>query len=400
MNNYQQEISNIFEKASDSIQIAVSWFTDEVLINKLINKAELLHIELLLSSDEVNILRHKNFRELQSVGAIVKKIGSEDAIQGDFMHSKFIIIDKKYAFGGSYNFTNNARSNFENFNRLEKYEVNKVLVNFENWFKNSIDFFYGISDANSIVKKLKQKFIESTKRKSSIINRVRSSISFPEQEYIQNKETELSQTNINNTISSIFANEVKKDIKKDKLQKTARKLVDNTNTINSNGEISKSKDGIISKAHRFYGGAALSKFKGQKKKNSYGLAYNQKRNIENSFNFISCNIQNDTLLCKGIIQLNNCDKYIIKIEYRAGYSPNVYILSPDIGAYPDIHIYKDGSLCLFYPPDLKWKDTTNIARYTIPWVIEWILFYEIWKLTGEWEGVEKSHETIIPNYEA
>ena len=51
-------------------------------------------------------------------------------------------------------------------------------------------------------------------------------------------------------------------------------------------------------------------------------------------------------------------------------------------------MYNDGSLCLFYPGDQKWTDYTKIAEYTIPWVIEWINLYEIWKLTGKWEAEE------------
>jgi len=48
----------------------------------------------------------------------------------------------------------------------------------------------------------------------------------------------------------------------------------------------------------------------------------------------------------------------------------------------------------FYPPDIKWKDTTNIAEYTIPWLIEWIYLYELWKLTGKWEASREASEKI------
>lgn len=54
-----------------------------------------------------------------------------------------------------------------------------------------------------------------------------------------------------------------------------------------------------------------------------------------------------------------------------------------------IHMYKDHSLCLSYPPDIKWTERTNIHEYTIPWLSEWILYYELYLINGgDWEGKE------------
>lgn len=85
----------------------------------------------------------------------------------------------------------------------------------------------------------------------------------------------------------------------------------------------------------------------------------------------------------------DCDEYLIQITYVPGYSPEVRILSHDIKPRKCIHIYSDGSLCLYFPGDLKWKLRTSIAANTIPWTIEWIICYELWKLSGKWEGLEK-----------
>jgi hypothetical protein len=71
--------------------------------------------------------------------------------------------------------------------------------------------------------------------------------------------------------------------------------------------------------------------------------------------------------------------------------PNVYILKPNISPNSNIHIYKEGSLCLFYPGDLHWKENTSIAEYTIPWIFEWLLYYELYQLTGVWEGEYVAH---------
>jgi hypothetical protein len=44
---------------------------------------------------------------------------------------------------------------------------------------------------------------------------------------------------------------------------------------------------------------------------------------------------------------------------------------------------------------MKWKDSTKIAAYTIPWTIEWIMLYELWKLTGKWEAAEVLHKKLV-----
>jgi len=390
MNNYQQEIQSIFETATNSIQVAVSWFTDEFLINSLIKKANKVHIELLLSSDEVNLLRHKNLKQLQLAGAKVRKIGADSAIHGEFMHSKFFIIDGKYAYGGSYNFTNNAKSNFENFNQLAVSEVQKTLQNFRSWFSKSIDFFKGINNAEEIVKKLKQKFIEEEQRKQSLISRIKT-LDFSEPDYIQQKEKQQIVQQKEIALASVMSQAINEDTKKGKLRETATNITNNSYKITNNGSVSRNEQGMISKAHRFYGGSSVSIFKRNKQSRSFGLACYQKLHIEKNFDFLKCRIENDTLICTGVLQPENCNRYKIRILFRAGFSPQIFILSPNIKPSADIHIYKEGNLCLYYPGDLKWKFTTKIAEYTIPWIVEWIVYYELWKLSGKWEGAEKSH---------
>ena len=52
-------------------------------------------------------------------------------------------------------------------------------------------------------------------------------------------------------------------------------------------------------------------------------------------------------------------------------------------------MYEDHSLCLHYPPDMKWSSWTPIYLYTIPWVVEWPLYYEIYlENGGRWVGPE------------
>jgi hypothetical protein len=92
----------------------------------------------------------------------------------------------------------------------------------------------------------------------------------------------------------------------------------------------------------------------------------------------------------GWIQPEDCkDRYKIRIEYVAGKEPKSTILLPEIVPSPRIHMFNNHSLCLYYPPDMKWNEKVKIYQYTVPWICEWVLFYEIYLMNGgKWEGKE------------
>lgn len=60
------------------------------------------------------------------------------------------------------------------------------------------------------------------------------------------------------------------------------------------------------------------------------------------------------------------------------------------------HVYStvDQKICLYYPKIGEWKETMFIAKTLVPWASEWLFFYEIWVLTGEWRGGGIHHEVI------
>jgi len=84
-------------------------------------------------------------------------------------------------------------------------------------------------------------------------------------------------------------------------------------------------------------------------------------------------------------------EYLVKIVYKPCNIPQVYVLKPKI--HPDApHIYKENdSLCLYYPPDDSWNGQKLIGNTIIPWAAEWLYFYEIWLIAGQWYGPEAPH---------
>lgn len=126
---------------------------------------------------------------------------------------------------------------------------------------------------------------------------------------------------------------------------------------------------------------------------SAGTNYLQQRWIEQTYpGVFTCSVHKGMLTCVGTIRpTDECDAYRICIKYVSGEPPQVFITSHKIKPRKTIHMYNNGALCLHYPPDINWKHRTSVAAYTIPWILEWVVCYELWKLTGKWEGSEFVH---------
>lgn len=374
-NNFQQQIANLIKGANHSIKVAVSWFTDELLIKLLIQMATRVKVEVLLSNDNYNLLQHKLFKELINQGGKVRKFGSKSVLAGGFMHTKKVIIDDQVAFGGSYNFTKNAKSHFEQFKRWDASEIRSILDDFNNWFEKADDYFLNVANPEEVVRQLQQQFVEEQNEDFEAIELNFSN--FQEEEYISKKEKEVVAKRSEMTLS------VKRE--------TATLLSTQKASINSYGKVENNTLGVVSKSHKFYGGVTSLIKKSYSTSRTYPISAYQKHNLERRYNFLKCNIINGTLIITGELQPELCDLYKIRIEFREGHTPMVFITSPHIVHQPAIHIYKEGCLCLYYPGDFKWRNSTKIADYTIPWIVEWILYYEIWKITGKWEGAEHVH---------
>lgn len=56
------------------------------------------------------------------------------------------------------------------------------------------------------------------------------------------------------------------------------------------------------------------------------------------------------------------------------------------------HLYPDGRLCLYYPPDRRWHSGYLLADTILPWTASWLYFYELWLDTDEWLGPSAPHD--------
>lgn len=81
--------------------------------------------------------------------------------------------------------------------------------------------------------------------------------------------------------------------------------------------------------------------------------------------------------------------YRVRLSYSLGSQPSVNVISPELqrsSPLSDTHRYRDGSLCLYRPGFRDWRPQDFVGESVVPWVSEWLFFYELWLTTGWWLG--------------
>jgi hypothetical protein len=111
------------DQAKVSILVAVAWFTNAPLLNKLCEKCGRgVSVELMVLDDEINNAAANDLQRLTAAGGKLYKIKPVDG--GAMMHNKFCVIDRTTVINGSYNWSYKARQNHENITvSREAYEL-------------------------------------------------------------------------------------------------------------------------------------------------------------------------------------------------------------------------------------------------------------------------------------
>lgn len=112
----------------------------------------------------------------------------------------------------------------------------------------------------------------------------------------------------------------------------------------------------------------------------------EKSLIERNYKFIDCKVNGSVLFCYGYYQpTEESITYQYRIKYAPPSKPAVHVKYPQIEYNDDIHMYpKDNSLCLYHKTDMVWDTTHHLHNTIIPWTHEWFVFYELYKITGDW----------------
>ncbi len=111
-NNISYRIKEEIQQATESIYVAVAWFTNKTLFQELIQKAKSgCKVQVIIANDSINEKSYIDYGCLEGEGSKVFLIGNGDS---ELMHNKFCVIDGKTVITGSYNWSYKAESNFEN----------------------------------------------------------------------------------------------------------------------------------------------------------------------------------------------------------------------------------------------------------------------------------------------
>lgn len=110
--NIANRIIREIDNANHSIYIAVAWYTNKKIFDKLVQKVDNgCKIQIIVSNDYINNNSQINFNLLEKRNTKVFKIGNGDS---ELMHNKFCVIDFNTVITGSYNWSYKAENNFEN----------------------------------------------------------------------------------------------------------------------------------------------------------------------------------------------------------------------------------------------------------------------------------------------
>lgn len=108
----EHQIIKRINNAESRILIAVAWFTNTKIGDELLKKKN-IDIEIIVDDNRTN-RESNNINNLQLNGQIDLTFIKDLNKKYYLMHNKFCVIDNKHIITGSYNWTNNAKTNDEN----------------------------------------------------------------------------------------------------------------------------------------------------------------------------------------------------------------------------------------------------------------------------------------------
>jgi hypothetical protein len=113
--------------------------------------------------------------------------------------------------------------------------------------------------------------------------------------------------------------------------------------------------------------------------------------MKKQFPQFTCQISRNAAIWEGPLCPSPLSQdYTTRVTYELRRPPKVEVLYPELalaaGAEQLPHIYSGNRLCLYLPKANQWTADRLIADYIIPWVSEWLYFYEVWQATGYWQG--------------
>ena len=120
----------------------------------------------------------------------------------------------------------------------------------------------------------------------------------------------------------------------------------------------------------------------------YGQIAKAKEFFPEAVSYVKCGQANIIVHLKPTI---NSEDYTVKLVAKQGRkSVEIFVINPKIEQVENgnlvPHLYREGSLCLYYPQYHEWDYKMPWTETLIPWTSLWLFYYEVWRETGNWLG--------------
>jgi phosphatidylserine/phosphatidylglycerophosphate/cardiolipin synthase-like enzyme len=143
----KQRILSEINNATQSIYLAMAWFTDRDIATAIIEaKTRNVFVDVILSSNAQNETVKTMLR-----GSNISVHAFETGDARGIMHHKFCLIDSKISINGSYNYSYNAsNNNVENIHVSDNLNIYQQLFSEFERLKYNIDHNIGVNEVNTI----------------------------------------------------------------------------------------------------------------------------------------------------------------------------------------------------------------------------------------------------------
>ena len=117
----------------------------------------------------------------------------------------------------------------------------------------------------------------------------------------------------------------------------------------------------------------------------------QMANLRVRHRSLTVRLRGDRLDAEGWIRGNGITRrYHVRIEYRLGYHPRATVIEPALERlHPDqpvAHTNGPNEPCLYTKAHPDWVTAMYLGDSVVPWLMEWLVSYELWRATGRWFG--------------
>ena len=85
-------------------------------------------------------------------------------------------------------------------------------------------------------------------------------------------------------------------------------------------------------------------------------------------------------------------RYRLKLNYALPGPPQIFVIDPNLRTLaagrtiPHLYDQARARLCVYLPKAGEWHDRRLLSETLVPWSVLWLLYFEEWLVSDEWQG--------------